>query len=1398
MGAMTTDDGHENALRATFAGLPTDFDGDTQPMPSQIYRDAQSMYKPLESPPNIRPQYTVSQAVDNEQKTLVEGDTGYIDLLGSSDAVTPGRQDQEREVGVADANDESQGTTAWLLSSLNRVSHPKTPAIAGQKRDRQGLTTSPTKPSRSPASGYSAFWSSDKAPPVMTNTQMFNMTQAVSSPLPNVLRSDPIDSRPSPELAREMTASPTLESPTSPLSPADRTGYRALTEPRDMYTSMKDSQRRRLGRQDGLRGGTVIDDDMQDSLEEEDSVAERYRRKMHRQRLENQARVHWDAVAAPSASGARKQRVQTTMEDTKLHSSPMQSSKERQGGAIELSSDEDSEEEGSIDVYDELGQQVISSQRVMTDDNDDVAEEANEDEDLEDDAVPSSPVPEAKASSPVQETYHAETDGTGLDMPSMLDFVVPQSSNVMTAIADSQPARLSLPRLTPQADPSSTSSYVPGSQYNISSSQFEAVNTGTGPSGVVINEDGPPQASGLSSGKLHGNEGIHAPDLKPATADAEVSVHSGGMSHTDDVATEGQRVETSAESSHEEISRRETETDMATMYHTAKSHVSGAHSQQQQPSLSSLYESPRKVAGVARLTEIAINPTPPEDDINIESQMDILQSDDEAFIKATRTPQKKVRHKKVYGRKGKVDTIAETASAQSTAISSTVDPATAAGEDCSYEASPEQPARKRQRRDKPADATMGTHSSTIISDAALAPPSSVQRNDANSIAPALSPSKVGLNPTAPLDTSSRSHATPVPEDAPEATPPSVRKREQAGMHAAENARKVLLANVGAGRNRSRRSSKATPVRKTNAPKATSKRKVRDGEDGPPAETLSKTSPTAQRETIASILNATISGLPTDQAVIETPHGDGETIDVNQSTNGAMVPPSEHTTHLPGDTAPKTPPFPYRVLALFRGNPANYYPATCIGTRAENGSEKPIVRFDDNTESTVETHQICSFELRVNDQIKVDLPKMRKDVYVVTGFTDRVTTESLKPDAYFGDVHGHQTVILMAKQRESLGPMPIHKAIKPVNAPFGSIYLTTTMWQKYADRLYVPANRAAAPTTRTSTPSTDDLAPYTPRSRKGRQSSLLNISIVPKVDFLRADSGTGIFQKMAFALTYDHKDRSKHEMNSLIRQNGGIVLDQGFQELFRQIRAEESSAPASPSKPSDDVQNASDDSTLTLADWAKDLGFVALITNSHSRREKFVQALALSVPCLSSRWIIYSIAAARPLPWSRYLLPAGVSTYLDDAVRSRILAPSDPATSRLQASLESRERLIDGGGVVLVAGSKTWDTRKKYAFLSLAIGADRVRRVDTLEEAVSLVKEDRGRWSWVHCDGKAWDRVKKGGTLSVTSSKSAGQAGTRTPMAVQRGQGKYSVSVDECRIVEDEFVVQSLILGALVE
>jgi hypothetical protein len=285
--------------------------------------------------------------------------------------------------------------------------------------------------------------------------------------------------------------------------------------------------------------------------------------------------------------------------------------------------------------------------------------------------------------------------------------------------------------------------------------------------------------------------------------------------------------------------------------------------------------------------------------------------------------------------------------------------------------------------------------------------------------------------------------------------------------------------------------------------------------------------------------------------------------------------------------------------------------------------------------------------------------------------------------------------------------------------------------------------------------------------------------------------------MAFAVSFTNQDSERDSISALILTQGGRILEPGFERLFQISESPTPNNPPSPSK-SPKKPRASKDEPFALTPEAAGLGFVALIADTHSRRAKYMQALALNIPCLASRWVRDCIAQGAVLPFQRYLLPAGASAFLGGVVRSRTMAVYDPAgpDARFADVLARRELLLGGQNVLLVTGKgKGREERKRpYLFLTHALGARRVCKCRDLETAREML--ERKVWDWVYVDGESRGEAE-GALFGGHSGKERGKKRKRESSE----EGVVSqgiVNGKRVKVAGDEFVVQSLILGALAE
>ncbi|KAF1937749.1 BRCT domain-containing protein [Clathrospora elynae] len=495
--------------------------------------------------------------------------------------------------------------------------------------------------------------------------------------------------------------------------------------------------------------------------------------------------------------------------------------------------------------------------------------------------------------------------------------------------------------------------------------------------------------------------------------------------------------------------------------------------------------------------------------------------------------------------------------------------------------------------------------------------------------------------------------------------------------------------------------------------------------------------------------------------------------------------------------------PNRVFASWPGG--HYYPATCIG-RSTNRQLQ--TRFDDGNVTSMDAVYVRALDLRKGDHVKVDETGMKKHMYVVVGFKDKI--DDLDGEEFpTTDRRGHTTVVLEERPRESLLKSKAVQPAEHISVPITSIYLTAGLWGRLRDRLfnYSPPFSPVKSASRMGTPIADAFTTPSFTRRGTAVPSLLRDAATRAASVAStARSGSGVFTNMAFVLTSTATDVDKEAMAKVIKSNGGQVLEHGFHELFEYASAEVPSSSQNRRRSASTVEGAAG---LALKHAYKDLGFVALISDSHSRSTKYIQALALNVPCLHLRWIQDSLTASHAAPFIRYLLPAGVSKFLDPngVVRSRTMTVYDPAGDDISffQTIQDRDLLFNDQNVLLVTGKskKEIEKRQPFIFLSHALGSANVGRCADLAAASEMLAN--GKWDWLYVDngerGVAEAAAKLFGIEKPAASAKAKKGKKRKrdeseekEELITRGE----VGGKKVKVTCAEFVIQSLILGALVD
>lgn len=345
-------------------------------------------------------------------------------------------------------------------------------------------------------------------------------------------------------------------------------------------------------------------------------------------------------------------------------------------------------------------------------------------------------------------------------------------------------------------------------------------------------------------------------------------------------------------------------------------------------------------------------------------------------------------------------------------------------------------------------------------------------------------------------------------------------------------------------------------------------------------------------------------------------------------------------------------------------------------------------------------------------------------------------------------------------------------------------------------------------------STDELArspsiSTPPVYQQGARVSRYGKSSLKETPALRESSrGSVLFAGMAFAISFQSRqagEKDNHynsriatssQIANKIKQGGGKVLTTGFDQLFEvtPVKTAERESTSITSTPQPDEE-------ISLAPSAQDTGFTALIADGHSRKVKYMQALALGLPCIHERWVTTCVEKQKLVDWFDYLLCAGNSAFLGDAIRSRNLSPYDAATAKLSKTIQHRPRLLSQSRILLVMSRAEEQKKMAYVFLARVLGAS-LSRVYTIDEARKQLKarEDAGHpYDWVYIEEKMAasssifaDSVS---VLSASTSTTTSRKRKRRnePSVVTTGPPPKKIHT-----LSDELVIQSLILGRLMD
>jgi hypothetical protein len=1292
---------------------------DTQPVSQSIY---ETILNKVKSGRQLDQGTDIRDGVEVEQDSLHEGDEGHIDLLSSY---------KPQELDLANESDSepvdfSPTQTQHHLSQFPESQRFKTPGTTSRKRDYNGeIVDTPSLP-RNPLARRDA----PTPGKMMGLSQAFAATQAVSSPLINGLPSGPLSDRPSPNIELQTRpATVTLSSPLRPRSDLRRTA----TEPYSHYKSIKQSQAERerislFGKQDGdILGDNVSDDDFDD----EPSQVERSRRLKER---EEKVREQLEAVSSPTRPCLRGAAGLLSSPTFRPQlSSPRTSprSYDRRTGLIQenrlISSIPEEPKNGLADSTHESEEETEQEDEVEIPQSSQMV--VHTEEDKENFGLARLEVPEtvARLPSPVNGYHVLESSpsvrqAAGFDRKK--DEPADSSGKEPFAVANSQPSQST-----------QKPAQAPRTQLTSSGGGLSCV-----PQSQVLSDGTHTSSSPERTNLVQSSTNFGGGGAAEANAEREVVV---------ECKSSGNDPLPSSESGGPDLGAGPGDEMNDVPAATIKSPRQSFNETSIAETTGQVVQARRFASRRAQMTETTIPETTSLGlkESDLASSAPQLDSSKPASSSSEHVPRS--------------STEFETARTHLSTTARAVLPSLPRLP--SYVKDSPSGRKRRRMIEITEDPSPGKPASDFDMYVAMAIPVD---NEAQEIFGSSSPIPLGRHrkrlrlqdrqtsvlaeEAMPPIAEDQERVTPKPDKSPATAPEDVLLSDHVDINSIDPSQNSPQAMQPLLRSTEVRRQLAAPIQRsslgrTSARSSRAKGSIFDVEVSPKKSEVTKHNRSAARS------QGPPSTMPPSKGrasfAISAPRS---TTQIGRSarrgSRGSVPTPYESPGPLALDASKTTGPesnvslgdviAPNQVLACFNGKTRAYYPATCLGITGSDSSRYQI-QWEGFEADETDARGVRKLDLRVGDAVKVNLDGFPKVSHVVRGFKDKLLPS--EKDCPMTDIRGYSILLVAPKQRKSLPANLSAETIKEV--PMSAIYLDSNMWGQMKGREYEYTPQQPVSVLGFATPPERPSTPATPSSRS-RRNLALSTNSAPTEPL-------GIFAGMAFAISYD--EARKSSLAHLIHANGGMVLQEGFHELF------------------------ASDSMTPKASYAN-LGFTALIADRHSRKEKYMQALALNLPCLSGRWIESCITKEDVIDWQPYLLPAGESAVLDGAIRSRILpAIPEPSNAKMIELIETRPRLLNDSAVIFVTGrGKVEEKRKPFVFLAQAVGAGRIEKVIDLKAVMTLLDNDDSQsegYKWVFVD-----------------DAQIGQAETMLTGGID----------DQVRVVGNEFICQSLILGGLVE
>lgn len=1332
-------------------------EGDTQPISQSVYKELASRRTEQLA---AREESGDKEDIDVEEGTalrsLHEGETGHVDLLAAFEQpslIDNEHANEENKNDDTDPLSQALDVRADPFPESKRFKQPKTPATNGKKRKRgmgmesQEDATTPSLPVN-PFAGITGSLDGMMGP-----SQLFEATQALTSPLAHVVPSDGLTERPSPDmhvLQRPSTAGPL----SSPANASRFRTVRAVTEPRTTYVSMKESQEARERYLQSLKAAEILSPD---ELSDDDfgSADTQLRRRSKQKRIDAEAKTQFaglKARASPVTPGHGRTRPGLT-KDTPSMAATRQDGKKASEPVL-ISDDapvEDTQENVTED-------ETEREEEIQVEDFDDVDELAEENK--ENVEVPRT----------ISRVSH-------VSLQMVTSQSTPSYRNTRNAKGGSQTSRVV---------------QVAGSSQDTRPQEPVKVIDGiTQPDVVADSQTSQGRAKSDLNSKAQGAKKVSRPQ---SSLDSPVLVSQSQSSQVLQAPTStagGTEVNESSANPQSSpllikgannianLSRELMPGSLQTEGPSGEFRGLGpaARPRQEPPASSAPHSNPvegqylqAKSPAPARSTIPETSPSLKETHLQSESTGEVSNSIPSP--RATPKSASKAASSHSVTEQSRPSTFFETAQEQLTESPPKSRPQRVQKASPGKQTSPMKKRLSRTISEIAADPTPPDTVGDVDLDISILTNEDIEFQNAIS----------GSSPVGPVRKRRRGRQGLVLQVAyqePNKLPPAPRSPLLQSFNSEPPGSSAISPITPHPTSEAERSSSV--MRKSAIiQQAPTKDDMTLGPKDPPGAKPPVTVPTA-----SVLKNAAPSTTPT---VASTP----QTVTAKDISVPPQLPDLQTNVSF-ADQGPLPMTASNRVFAHFNGSNPAFHPATCL-EMISGDDPRYRVRFEDGTIDVISGYGIKRLELRPGDVVKVDLPGARKLNYIVEGMQDQhvssVTRDPATPsrrgrtapsnDSAFPevDVYGNATVLISPKQRQSVGGDQPESS--QIAVPLVLVYLTQTMWTAFKNRQYTHSSNKSQTTVGLQTPSEQLSTPSTPSSRTRRvKSSGLGQAYSATVGH---KIGDGLFKNMAFAVTNIDRAEENERIKYCISTNGGDILSTGLDELFHIPALSRTTSPA----------DLNADTSFRLTAAGKDIGFTCLIADKHCRTAKFIQALALGIPCLSTRWITHCVSKQRLLPWAPYLLPSGESSFLGGAVRSRVLQPFDIEKATLSDIVEHRPRMLNDASVLIIMEKGQEKSMQQHPLIAHALGARKISRAISDASAAKAVADAQAL-------GEPWDWIFSYDKEQEVEEKLFG--GNSTGKIRKRGRGSESGCLGtkrKTRVVGNEFVIQSLILGMLLE